>query len=93
MVVAVLSAVKIAFGVIGSPFSFAKKRGYKATDHHIDLVAAFQQLFLITGNEKWRERANHAKRFSLRCGMRLKENSGLALARMASGMKALRRWN
>ncbi len=42
-----------------------KKRFYKATEHNIDLVAAFQQLFLITGNEKWRERANHAKRFVL----------------------------
>jgi len=42
-----------------------KKRFYKATEHNIDLVAAFHQLFIITGNEKWRERANHAKRFVL----------------------------
>jgi hypothetical protein len=42
-----------------------KKRFYKATEHNIDLVAAFHQLFVITGNEKWRERANHAKRFVL----------------------------
>lgn len=41
------------------------KRMYKATEHNIDLVSAFQQLFLITGNEKWRERGNHAKRFVL----------------------------
>jgi hypothetical protein len=41
------------------------KRLYKATEHNIDLVAAFNQLFLITENEKWRERANNAKRFIL----------------------------
>ena len=41
------------------------KRFYKATEHNIDLVAAFHQLFLITGDEKWRERATHAKQFVL----------------------------
>lgn len=36
---------------------------YKSTEHNIDLYAAFQRLYLITGHEHWRERANHAKQF------------------------------
>ncbi|MHB9111240.1 MAG: hypothetical protein ACYC4D_01225 [Thermoleophilia bacterium] len=36
---------------------------YKATEHNIDLYAAFQRLFLITGDDVWRERAEHAKNF------------------------------
>lgn len=38
---------------------------YKSTEHSIDLYAAFLQLYLITGNEVWLERANHAKQFVL----------------------------
>jgi hypothetical protein len=38
---------------------------YKATEHNIDLYAAFQRLYLITGLEKWRDRAGHAKAFVL----------------------------
>jgi len=41
------------------------KLTYKATEHNIDLYAAFQRLYLITGDERWRERASHAKRFVL----------------------------
>jgi hypothetical protein len=36
---------------------------YKATEHNIDLYAAFQRLYLITREEKWSQRANHAARF------------------------------
>jgi hypothetical protein len=39
-----------------------KKRFYKATEHNIDLLAAFQQLFVITKDAKWRERSEHAKK-------------------------------
>jgi hypothetical protein len=39
-----------------------KQRFYKATEHNIDLVSAFQQLFLITKDAKWRERSEHAKK-------------------------------
>ena len=38
---------------------------YKATEHNIDLYVAFQRLYHITGNEVWRDRADHAKRFVL----------------------------
>lgn len=41
------------------------KLTYKATEHNIDLYAAFQRLYLITGEECWREQASHAKRFIL----------------------------
>ena len=39
------------------------KLTYKATEHNIDLYAAFQRLYLITGQQKWRDRADHAKAF------------------------------
>ncbi|MDH5327114.1 MAG: DUF5011 domain-containing protein [Gammaproteobacteria bacterium] len=38
-----------------------KKLLYKATEHNIDLYPAFQRLFLITGDDVWRQRAEHAK--------------------------------
>ncbi len=38
---------------------------YKSTEHNIDLYAAFQRLYLLTGQEKWRNRADHAKFFVL----------------------------
>jgi len=36
---------------------------YKSTEHNIDLYPAFQRLYLLTQNEVWKERADHAKRF------------------------------
>jgi hypothetical protein len=38
---------------------------YKATEHNLDLYAAFQRLYLITHNPEWQERANVAKQFVL----------------------------
>jgi hypothetical protein len=38
---------------------------YKSTEHNIDLYAAFQRLYLITGDRKWEQRANRAKQFVL----------------------------
>ena len=40
-----------------------RKLLYKSTEHNIDLYAVFQRLFLATGEEKWEERARHARRF------------------------------
>jgi hypothetical protein len=42
------------------------KKTYKATEHNIDLYAAFQRLYLLTGNELWKQRADMAKTFVLR---------------------------
>jgi hypothetical protein len=39
------------------------KRTYKATEHNIDLYAAFQRLNQLTGEKIWQERADSAKRF------------------------------
>jgi hypothetical protein len=36
---------------------------YKSTEHNIDLYAAFDRLYLITGNDIWKGRADHAKQF------------------------------
>jgi hypothetical protein len=44
-----------------SPF----KLTYKATEHNIDLYAAFQRLYLLTGQDKWRDRADYARTFFL----------------------------
>lgn len=38
---------------------------YKATEHNLDLYAAFQRLYLITKNSVWQKRANAAKTFVL----------------------------
>ena len=38
---------------------------YKATEHNIDLYSALQRLYEISGNEIWKERADHAKKFVL----------------------------
>ncbi len=40
-----------------------KKLTYKATEHNIDLVPAFERLFRATGDARWHERAEHARRF------------------------------
>jgi hypothetical protein len=45
------------------PLSNPTKLMYKATEHNIDLYAAFLQLYLITGDEVWSERANHARQW------------------------------
>ncbi len=36
---------------------------YKSTEHNIDVYAVFRRLHLLTGDDKWRERSEHAKRF------------------------------
>jgi hypothetical protein len=36
---------------------------YKSTEHNIDLYAAFQRQYLITGETKWQTRAKYAKQF------------------------------
>ncbi len=38
---------------------------YKATEHNIDCFAAFERLYLLTGDARWHDRANHAKAFVL----------------------------
>lgn len=38
---------------------------YKATEHNLDLYAAFQRLYFITKNSVWQKRANAAKTFVL----------------------------
>jgi hypothetical protein len=40
-----------------------RKLTHKATEHSIDLYAAFRQLYLLTGDPVWNERAQHAKQF------------------------------
>jgi hypothetical protein len=39
------------------------KLSYKATEHNIDLYAAFGRLYLLTGKQKWQGRAEHAQAF------------------------------
>jgi hypothetical protein len=41
------------------------KRGYKATEHNIDLYAAFSRLYKIEGLSQWRQAAQQAKTFFL----------------------------
>lgn len=41
----------------------AKKLTYKATEHNIDLYVAFKRLYLLTHDQKWLDRAHHAKNF------------------------------
>jgi len=36
---------------------------YKATEHAIDLYAAFRRLYRLTRNDKWRDRAEYSKQF------------------------------
>ena len=36
---------------------------YRSTEHNIDLYAAFERLFLITGQDVWHQRAERARRF------------------------------
>jgi hypothetical protein len=38
---------------------------YKATEHNIDLYAAFRRLYRLTSDSRWRDRAAHAKQFVL----------------------------
>ncbi len=42
-----------------------KKLCYKATEHNIDLYSAFNRLYLLTKEDKWRQRAKLAKDFVL----------------------------
>jgi hypothetical protein len=42
-----------------------KKLFYKSTEHNLDLYVAFVRLYELTKEEKWKERALHAKRFIL----------------------------
>lgn len=39
------------------------KLGYRATEHNIDLVSAFERLSRATGDPQWLDRAEHARRF------------------------------
>src|SRR5262249_26958665 len=41
------------------------KRLYKSTEHNIDLYSAFSRLYLATKDDKWRQKAEAAKRFFL----------------------------
>ena len=43
--------------------SAPRKAPYRSTEHNIDLYAAFERLFLITGEDVWHERADRAQRF------------------------------
>ena len=36
---------------------------WKSTEHNIDVYVAFSRLYDVTGEEKWKERAKHAKEF------------------------------
>jgi hypothetical protein len=36
---------------------------YKSTEHNLDLYVAFQRLFLITGEQVWKNRATYAQNF------------------------------
>jgi len=38
---------------------------HKSTEHNIDLYVAFKKLYMITKENKWNERAEHAKKFIL----------------------------
>lgn len=38
---------------------------YKSTEHNIDVFAAFERLYHVTKDRRWRDRAEHAKRFVL----------------------------
>jgi len=40
-----------------------KKFTFKSTEHNIDIYVAFRRLYERTGEEKWNERALHAKNF------------------------------
>jgi len=40
-----------------------KKVSWKSTEHNLDLYVAFTRLQKATGDKKWREKAEHAKRF------------------------------
>lgn len=42
-----------------------RKLAYKATEHNIDLYAAFRRLHRVSRDPKWQERADWAKRFLL----------------------------
>jgi len=41
------------------------RRTYKSTEHNIDLYAAFQRLYLLTHHDKWKQRAEFARKFVL----------------------------
>ncbi|MFN8494735.1 MAG: hypothetical protein U0350_44445 [Caldilineaceae bacterium] len=36
---------------------------WKSTEHNLDLTAAFERLYLLTGDMKWHERSLHARKF------------------------------
>jgi hypothetical protein len=57
-----------AGGYTGGYSGWEKKetrKTYKATEHNIDLCAAFQRLYLLTGNQTWKQRADWARGFVL----------------------------
>lgn len=40
-----------------------EKQLWKSTEHNLDLLAAFERLFRITGDSKWHDRSHHARKF------------------------------
>ncbi len=40
-----------------------KKAQWKSIEHNLDVCAAFSRLHKLTGDEKWRQRAEHARQF------------------------------
>ena len=54
------SGVGYTGGLVG-PDGQQTAVSWKSTEHNIDLYAAFERLFLITGDAKWHDRASHAE--------------------------------
>ena len=50
-------------GIDGPESALPKLRPWASTEHNLDLVAAFTLLFEITGDTRWRDDAEHARRF------------------------------
>lgn len=50
-------------GVDGPETPLPKLRPWASTEHNLDLFAAFTLLFEITGDARWRDDAEHARRF------------------------------
>jgi hypothetical protein len=50
-------------GVDGPESTSPALRPWASTEHNLDLFAAFTQLFAITGDIRWRDDAEHARRF------------------------------
>lgn len=51
-------------GVVGRPWD-TDELDFKATEHNIDVYAAFERLYVITGKQEWRKRAESARNLVL----------------------------